>query len=52
MESVGLNPRANAALGEKVWGAVSKGIIKSLQDSGEVIVIGGGSYPGEKAKIK
>ena len=43
---------AVAALGEKVWTAISKGIIKTINDEGLVEVKGGGSYGGEMAKIK
>ncbi|EII3125339.1 hypothetical protein [Vibrio parahaemolyticus] len=52
MEEAGLDPRASAALGEKVWTAISKGIIKTINDEGLVEVKGGGSYGGEMAKIK
>lgn len=52
MEAKGLNPRANAALGEVVWTAVSEGVIKTIVDKLEVIVNGGGSYGGEKAKVE
>lgn len=51
MEAVGLNPRASAALGEKLWKAVSKGVIKTINEQAEADVKGGGSYGGEKAKI-
>lgn len=51
LEKAGLNPRAAAALTEKFWVPACKGIIKTINELGEVDVKGGGSYGGEKAKI-
>ncbi|HCJ7273459.1 hypothetical protein CGT72_09840 [Vibrio cholerae] len=52
LEAAGFKPRAQEAVGGKFWTAVSKGIIKTILDHGEVEVKGGGSYGGEMAKIK
>lgn len=32
--------------------AIAKAVVKHVKDDGEVIVMGGGSYSGEKAKIE
>lgn len=51
MEAVGLNPRQAAALAERFYVPLSKALIKTINELGEVDVTGGGSYGGEKAKI-
>ncbi|UTZ44588.1 hypothetical protein [Vibrio campbellii] len=43
MEKVGLNPRAGAALSDKLWTAVSKGVIKTFIEHAEVPVTKGDS---------
>lgn len=43
MEEAGMNPRANSALGENLWKAISKGIIKTINEKAEVPVTTGSS---------
>lgn len=43
MEKVGLNPRAEKALSEVLWKAISAGVIKTIIEHGEVPVTGGSS---------
>ncbi|HGZ6705707.1 TPA: hypothetical protein ACOLYM_004173 [Vibrio parahaemolyticus] len=52
LEAAGFKPRAQEAVGAKFWTAVSKAIIDTTVSKSEVIVKGGGSYGGEKAKIE
>lgn len=52
LEAAGFKPTVEHTAGNKMWTAISEGIIKTIHDDGLVIVKGGGSYGGEDAKIE